>query len=74
MHLRTGNLRDRVRVHRQQIFTLLYVSHHIAHCAIGKSIPFKIAPVLHVNRNDRIYREEMEQSSIHKVKPELNQK
>ena len=72
----TGNLRDRVRVHRQHIFTPYlqnqYVSHHIAHCAIGKRTPFKITLVLHVNRNDRIYREEMEQSLIRKFRPELN--
>ena len=72
----TGNLRDRVRVHRQHIFTPYlrnqYVSHHIAHCAIGKRTPFKITPILHVNRNDRIYREEMEQSLIRKFRPELN--
>ena len=66
----TGNLRDRERVHKQHIFTPYlrnqYVSHHIAHCAIGKRTPFKITPVLHVNRDDRIYREEMEQSLIRK--------
>ena len=41
----TGSFRDCVRVHKQQTFTPylgnLYVSHHIAHCAIGKRIPFK---------------------------------
>ena len=35
---KTGSLRDRVGVHKQDIFTPYfrnpYVSHHIAHCAI----------------------------------------
>ena len=54
---------ETVRVHKQQIFPpylrKLYFSHHIAHCAIGKRIPFKITPIFHVNRIYRIYREEM---------------
>ena len=72
----TGNLRDQVRVHRQDIFTPYlrnqYVSHQIAHCAIGKRTPFKITSILPINCNDRIYREEMERSLIRKFKPELN--
>ena len=42
----TSNLRARVRVHKQQILNpnlrTLYVSKHIAHCSIGKDIPFKL--------------------------------
>ena len=59
----TENLRARVRVHKQQILDphlrQLYISHHIAHCAIGKPELFKIIPFFFVNHNDRIYREEM---------------
>ena len=72
----TGNLRDRVRVHKQQIFTPylrnFYVSHHIAHCSVGKRTPFSITPILQLNRNDRIYKEEVEKSLIKKFRPELN--
>ena len=73
---KTGNLRDRVRLHKQQIFIPylrnLYLSHHIAHCSVGKRTPFSIRPILRVNRNDRIYREELETSLIKKFRPELN--
>ena len=72
----TSDLRSRVRVHKQQIsdprLRHLYVSHHIAHCSINHPIPFTITPFFSVNRNDRIYREELEQHFINKFAPELN--
>ena len=72
----TGNLRDRVRVHQQQIFTPylrnLYMSHNIAHCSVGKRMPFSITPILQLNCDDRIYREEVEKSLIKKFRPKLN--
>ena len=44
----TSNLRARIRVHKQQILDprlrRLYVSHHIAHCAINKRPLFQVIP------------------------------
>ena len=72
----TSNLRARVRVHKQQTLDPrlrnLYVNHHIAHCSIGRPTLFKITPFFLVNRNDRTYRQEVEQYFIRKFKPELN--
>ena len=73
----TGDLRARVRLHEQHIFNpryrTLYVSHNIARCTTGKATGhFRIVPILLLNRNDRLYREEMELSLIYKYKPELN--
>ena len=67
----------RVRFHKQQIFDprsqYLYVSRHIAHCALGKEIPFKIIPFFSLNRDDRTFRKETEHHFIRKIHPELNQ-
>ena len=75
----TGDLRARVRVrlHKQHIFNpryrTLYVSHYIARCTIGKATGhFRIVRILFLNRNDRLYWEEMELSLMYKYKPELN--
>ena len=61
----TGELRSRVPVHKQQTrdptLRTLYLSHHIAHCTIGKESLFRIVPFYFVNRGDRLYREEIEQ-------------
>ena len=46
----TSHLRARVRIHKQQIrnqrLGTLHVSKHIAHCSIGKPIPFTSTPLL----------------------------
>ena len=73
----TGDLRAQVRLHKQHIFNpryrTLYVSHHIARCTISNATGhFRIVPILFLNQNDRLYREEMELSLIYKYKPELN--
>ena len=72
----TSNLRARVRIHKQQILNpslrTLHVSKHIAHCSIGKPIPFTIKPFLKFERNDIIEREEKENYFIEKYKPALN--
>ena len=72
----TSNLRARVRTHKQQILDPrlrhLYVSHHIAHCAIGKRKLFTIVPFFSLNRVDKFYRIEQEQYLIRKYRPELN--
>ena len=72
----TGELRARVRIHKQQIrdpnLQTLYVSHHIAHCTVGKKKLFEIILFYFVNHGDRLYREEVEQYFIDKFKPELN--
>ena len=71
----TGELRARVRIHKQQIkdpnLRTLDVS-HTAHCTIGKEKLFEIIPFYFVNRGDRLYREEIEQYFIDKFKPEQN--
>ena len=73
---KTSNLRARVRTHKQQILDTrlrhLYVSHHIAHCAIGKRKLFTIVPFFSLNCGDKFYRIEQEQYFIHKYRPELN--
>ena len=72
----TSNLRARVRTHKQQILDPrlrhLYVSHHIAHCAIGKGKLFTNVPFFSLNRGDKFYRTEQEQYFIRKYRPELN--
>ena len=46
----TSHLCARVRIHKQQLLNprlgTLHVSKHIAHCSIGKPIPFTITPLL----------------------------
>lgn len=72
----TSNLRARVGVHKQQTLDPrlrhLSVNHHIAHCAIGKPILFRITLFFSINCNDKTYREEIEQHFIRKFRPELN--
>ena len=72
----TSNLRARVMVHKQQTLDLrlrhVYVNHHIAHCAIGKPILFQIIPFFSINRDDKIFREEIEQHFLKKFRPKLN--
>ena len=72
----TSNLPARVRIHKQQTLDQrlrhLYVNHHIAHGTIGKSTLFQIIPVFSINRDDKTYREEIEQHFIKKFRPELN--
>ena len=71
-----GELRVRVRIHKQQIrdpnLRTLYVSHHITHCTIGKEKLFEIIPFYFVNHGDRLYQEKIEEYFIDKFKPELN--
>ena len=52
----------------------MYVSIYlyVAHCAIGKPTLFQIIPLYAVNRDDRIFREEIELHFIKKFRPELN--
>ena len=72
----TSNLRARVRVHKQQTLDPrlrhLYVNHHIAPCAIGKPILFRITTFFSINCDDKIHCEEIEQHFIRKFPPELN--
>ena len=72
----TGELRARVRIHKQQIrdpnFLTPYVSHHIAHCTTDKEKLFKIISFYFRNHGDRLNREEIEQYFVNKFKPELN--
>ena len=72
----TSDLRARVRTHKQQILDPrlwhLYMSHHIAHCAVGKRKLFMIIPFLSLTHGDKFYRIEQEQYFIRKYCPELN--
>ena len=72
----SSNIRAQVRVHKQQTLDLrlrhLYVNHHIAHCTIGKSTLFQIIPFHAVNRDDKIFRDEIELHFIKQFRPELN--
>ncbi len=72
----TGDLlRNRMRVHRQQIKDedkrILNVSHHIANCA-GKEPYFNIFPIYKMNTPNILLRREKEQVFIRKLKPSLN--
>ena len=72
----TSNLRASIQLQKQQIsnpnLRTLYVSKYIAHCSIGKDIPFKITPFLTFNRNGTVERKEKENYFIQKYTPDLN--
>ena len=69
----TGDLSDRVRVHKQQIrhpnLRKIPLSAHLDRCASGK---FKIFPFYKSPRNDPDYRKAMERHFISKFHPKLN--
>ncbi len=73
----TSTLPARVPVYKQRIFDphsrYLYVSRHIAHCAVGKEIPLKIIPFFSLKHDDRTFCKETEHHFIRKIHPELNQ-
>ena len=76
----TGDiLRNRVRVHRQQIdnphLMNLKVSHHISQCSkhLQKHDKFRIIPIYKIKKDDTNLRKHMENYLISKLQPDLNQ-
>ena len=72
----TGDiLRNRIRVHRQQIdnpnLMNLKVSHHISQCA--KNDKFRIIPIYKMKKDDTNLRKNMEKYFISQLQPDLNQ-
>ena len=72
----TDCLRDRVRVHKQQIrdpkTRCIPLSSHLDVCAAHQEIKFKIFPFYCLNTNDRTMRKIKEESFIKTLKPALN--
>ena len=72
----TECLRDRVRVHKQQIkdpnTRCIPLSAHLDTCAKNKDIKFKIFPFYKMDSNDKIMRRIKEEYFIKMLKPELN--
>ena len=75
----TGDiLRNRVRVHRQQIdnpnLMNLKVSHHISQCSkhVQKNDQFQIIPIYKIKKDDTNLRRQMETYFINMLMPDLN--
>ena len=75
----TGDiLRNRVRVHRQQIdnphLMNLKVSHHISQCSkhVHKHDKFRIISIYKIKKDDTNLRKEKETHLINLLKPDLN--
>ena len=76
----TGDiLRNRVRVHRQQIdnpsLMNLKVSHQISQCSkhMQKSDKFQMIQIYKIKKDDTNLRKEMETVFINPLRPDLNQ-
>ena len=78
----TGDiLRNRVRVHRQQIdnpsLMNLKVSHHISQCSTCKQVQkhdkFRIIPIYKIKKDDTNLQKHMENYLISRLQPDLNQ-
>ena len=75
----TGDiLRNRVRVHRQQIdnpsLMNLKVSHHISQCSKHmQKHKFQIIPIYKIKKDDTNLRRQMETYFINMLMPDLNQ-
>ena len=72
----TGNLRNRVTLHRQHIrhlnLAILQVSRHIAECANNLDIKFQIIPIYKMYTSDSGTRKRKETQLIQTFKPALN--
>ena len=72
----TEDLHNRVTIHNQQInhpqYRHLNVSRHIARCAIGRKLKYKICPILKLRNQNRISRQVKENYLIQKYRPPLN--